>query len=81
MPQHPNEPTDGHRHVSVEPCPGYYECEHCGHRWIDVDVLPSWPPSTEIVNWLHHNHGPRTLPLAPHTVKRGVIAAEYGPLE
>jgi hypothetical protein len=79
MPQRPNEPSDGHRHVSVEPCPGYYECELCGHRWIDVDVLPTWPPSVEIVHWLHHNQGPAHRPTAPHSVQRGVIATDYGP--
>ncbi len=31
MPQRPNEPHDGHRHVPTEPCPGYFECERCAH--------------------------------------------------
>jgi hypothetical protein len=77
MPQRPNEPHDGHRHVPTEPCPGYFECERCGYRWIDVDVLRHVPPPQEIINWLHHSRGPAYRPTGAHTIEHGVIAAEY----
>ena len=76
MPQRSNEPHDGHRHVPTEPCPGYFECERCGYRWIDVDVLRRRSRHDRGV-LRHHSRGPAYRPTGAHTIENGVIAAEY----
>ncbi len=59
MPPYPNTPNDGHEHVSVEPRPGYDECELCGRRWIHRSVFADGiMPTAEDISWLHHGNMP-----------------------